>query len=666
MLPELHDILTDLARAVQTFGMYPAGHPARASTCARLGERFTGFLGEFGTLELKIRKDRLNVEGESTDPENVLLSGFCGRLYEHQLFIIQIEPEVEAEELSEFLDAISVSVGKTGNPLGAAPLEQLNRWPHLELEQVPYSALSFSRGVAGGTSEEVTDALGGLGSVAGSGAGLASEESLMAVDGMQSAQEKVDRLRRDVGEAEQSASGRLRDRVSNLILKLNPQARRQLHQIFRSVLQSETKDGSGSIAITDVESAVGTGEGEGTAEAALGFLKRLEAQVTGEEGEAGIGTDDILRELVHQLDERSLVAEAGPDDPESVPGGSAAGVLGVSRESPVAATRAVWVGPPEPRRTLQVSVEVDEFTPVAESSLKKLLAEGEFIGLLDLLDEAPPENRAAETMWDWLGQTRSVKRLLETDPPDFESLDRLIVRTGMAAAKPMIDALVESESRTTRLALIERLVRTGSEVGQLIVPRLTDSRWYVRRNMLTVLGRIPELPQEFTLAPFLEDKDPKVRRQAMELGLGGGIGRWQVITVALRDADAENIAFGLAEAVRGCPPDVVPQLIKLIFDDSNPLNIRMQAIRAAGVSGSPRALDALLRLTWARKAFVFRGLAPKTSEMLEALMALAGSWPDDPKTARVLAAARTARDPQIRAVASPSARPPTEPREDAE
>jgi len=591
-----------------------------------------------------------------------VLSGLCNRLYEHQLFILRIEPEVEIEELSEFLNTISVSVGKTGKALGAEPLEQLNRWPHLGLEPVPYSALSFSRGAAGGTGEEVTDARGGQGSVAGTGAGLASKESLLAADGLQSEQEGVDRLRRDVGEAEQSASGRLRDRISQLILKLNPQTRRKLHEIFRSVLKSETKDGSGSVAITDVESAFGTGEGEGSAEAALRFLKRLEAQVTAEEGAAEIGTDDILRELVHQLDEPSSVTEAGSDDPESAADRLNAGVLGVSLESPVAAMRAIWVGPPEPPRTLKMSVEVDEFTPVAESSLKKLLAEGEFIGLLDLLEEAPLDNRAAEAMWDWLGQTRNVDRLLESDPPDFESLDRLIVRTGMAAAKPMIDALVGSESRTTRLALIERLVQTGSDVGQLILPRLADSRWYVRRNMLTVLGRIPELPREFTLAPFLEDEDPKVRREAMELGLGGGIGRWQVITVALQDDDAENIALGLAEAVRGCPPEVVHQLIKLIFDYSNPLNIRLKAIRAAGVSGSPRALDALLRLTWARKVFVLRRLAPKTSEMLEALAALAGSWPDDPKAARVLAAAQKARDPQTRAVASPSARPPAEPR----
>jgi HEAT repeat protein len=666
MLSELHDILTELARAAQTFGMYPDGHPARASTCARLGERLTGFLEGFGTLELKIRKDRLNVEGESTDPKNVLLSGLCGRLYEHQLFIIRIEPEVEAEELSELLNAISVAVGKTGKPLGDEPPEQLTRWPHLGLDPVPFSALSFSRGAAGGTSVEVTDASGGLGSVAGSGAGLAAEESLLAADGLQSEQQGVERLRRDVGEAEQSASGRLRDRISRLVLKLNPQTRHKLHQIFRSVLQSETKDGSGSIDITDVESAVGNDEGDGSAEAALRFLKKLEAQVTGKEGGTEIGTDDILRELVDQLDAPSPAAEGGTDDPESVPDQSNVGVLGVTRESPVAATRAIWVGPPEPRRTLKMSVEVDEFTPVAESSLEKLLAAGEFVGLLDLLEEAPPENRAAETMWDWLGHSSGVERLLESDPPDFESLDRLIVRTGLAVANPMIDALIESESRTTRLALIDRLVQTGPEVGQLIVPRLTDSRWYVRRNMLTVLGQISELPQEFTLAPFLEDTDPKVRRQAMELGLGGGIGRWQVITAALRDADTENIAFGLAEAVQGCPPDVVPQLIKLIFNDSNPLNIRLKAIRAAGVSGSPKALDALLRLTWGRKAFVLRGLAPKTSEMLEALTALAWSWPNDPKAARVLAAANKARDPQTRAVASASARPPAEPREAVE
>jgi HEAT repeat protein len=647
MLPELHEILTDLARTVQTFGMYPSGHPTRASTCARLAERLGAFLSEFGVLDLSIQRDRLVVEGEETDTDNVLLLGLAGRLYEHQLFVVRIDPEIEEQELSEFFDAISVSVGRTGDPVGAESPESLERWPHIALEPVPYSALSFSRGSADGTSEEVTDTFGGLGSRGGSGAGVSTEESLLATGGMQSAREEAARLRKDAGETEVAGSGRVREQISQLLLKLNPQARRQLHQIFKSILQSTTVDGSGSSSITDMAAGLGDGDADGSVAAALRFMETLEAQAGGEIGGSEIGTTEILRELVGQLE--------GESDVEGGEGGEADGALsGITPALPSPSARAIWVGPAEPRRTVQMSVEVDECTSVTEASVKKLLAAGEFDDLLNLLEDAPSGNRAADAMWDWLAETRTIKQLLESDPPDFASLDRLLPRVGTAAARSMIDALVESESRTTRMELIERLVKLGGEVGPLIVPKLTDDRWYVRRNMLTILNQLPELPEDFSIVPFLEDSDPKVRRQAMELGLVGGVERWQVIAAALRDPDNENLIFGLNEAAHGCPSDVVPMVTKLIFDSATPLKIRTQALRAVGTSDSTKALDALLRLTWERKAFIFRGLAPKSSEMLEALGSIAESWGDHPKAKELMAAARKSKDPQTRTIADRS------------
>jgi len=95
-------------------------------------------------------------------------------------------------------------------------------------------------------------------------------------------------------------------------------------------------------------------------------------------------------------------------------------------------------------------------------------------------------------------------------------------------------------------------------------------------------------------------------------------------------------------------------VIALVNDSHFPQDLRLQGIRALGVSGSAEALEILLRLTdGGRTLFGRRKLAPKTPELLVALAALATGWGREPRVMAVLARAAISRDPNIRAATDP-------------
>jgi len=557
------------------------------------------------------------VEEEATEPRNILLAGLASRLHEHQLYTLTFVRGVEDAEIGELLSILSEKTGKTREPFGAAPPEERDRWPHINITPVPYASISLSAGTIDGEYETGREGFTGLGPGAavdtGVSAGMAGAESDTAqLEGI------------DTG-----ASGVLKQRISNLILKLDPQISMKLHQLLQAVFQSDDVGGSARRAYEKLEEAVGGDAGDKTAASLLQCISTLGSGVGEAMGDPGMEPSTILGELANQL---SSSAEGGGPAVEDV-----------------AAIKPIWVGEPKAERVIQMSVELDETTSITQSAVRKMLKEDKLGRLLDLLDNPPDENETAETVWGWVTQPRAVRSLLETEPPDFELLDRLLPRAGDAAAKLMIDTLIDTESETTHLGLIDRLIQFGDEIGPLILSRMEDKRPHVRRNLLLVMSRLPTLPGEFSALPLMGDMDPNVRRQAMELGLTKSGEREQVIVMALQDPAPEIVMLALDEVSKEGSSRFFPHVISLIFDVRNIPTLGL-AVQTLGSYKSPEALAALLRLTWKRKMFILYGLTLKSTEMLAALEVLKRNWADDPKAKRVLKAAGKSKDAQIRAV----------------
>jgi len=227
-------------------------------------------------------------------------------------------------------------------------------------------------------------------------------------------------------------------------------------------------------------------------------------------------------------------------------------------------------------------------------------------------------------------------------------------RMGEGATSPLIDAIAEAKSRVTRRAILDRLIAIGPSVGTLVTDRLrADQRWYVQRNMLTVLREAKCGLDQVQLDKYVGHGDARVRREATQLIMQNPAQRERALAAALRDSDVGMLKIGLKEARESMPESVIPILAKRVVDPAFPPEFRTSALQLLARSNSLVALDVLLRFVSGGTSLLGKTkLAPKTPEMLIALSGLARAWPTEKRAASLLAVARDSKDPQIAQAAS--------------
>ncbi len=618
-MADIEGLLSELARAVQRYGMYPEGHPARTSTAAEVHDRLLELLRTEEAVNMRVTGDRIVCGGIETDPDSALLSGFARRVHSHQLHQITLRAGITTEELAGLLGVLAEAAGAVGEPFGASAPEVLARWPHIDLEPVPYADLRLARGSEEDDDEDQTGDV-----LAGSGRGGEAGEGGPGGTG-------------DAGESE------LQRQIAGLLDNLDSGARDRLREAFQTVMKSEGVGGIPERAVARLIERVRSSGGQDRAAATmLGLISRLGKSLAGEGSERRVSPGEVLGELVGQLEGRT-----GEGDPS--------GGVGEGFET----VEAVWVGPIEPERVLRLGVELAEISPAAQRSMKTLVAEARAGTVADILEAAPEDNAGAGEIREWIGRPKNLQRLMAGESPDLDAVDRLIRIFGSAAAPALLATLVDATQEDVRGELARRLIALGGEVGPLAVERLEEPDPRVRGAMLSILSRIDPLPENFHPSSFYLDDDRGVRRQALEFGLQLDDERERVLYTALRDPDPDIVSFALTEIARDCPPDLVSRLIRMATDRREPAAMRRAGIRALAYADSPEVLSALIELTWQRRFFVIYALAPKSSEMLEALEILVRNWASNSRVRRIVAAARKSKDPQIKAVATRSGPRPT-------
>lgn len=218
-----------------------------------------------------------------------------------------------------------------------------------------------------------------------------------------------------------------------------------------------------------------------------------------------------------------------------------------------------------------------------------------------------------------------------------------------------MDEMVRSESRSVRRAALARLATLGAPAAAEATRRLDDERWYVLRNLLSLLAELDAPPEPKTLRALVRHGDERVRREAFKLAFRHADERAHALSLALSDADPQVLRLALAECAAGCPPALVAQLCRRAGDPAVDPELRVAAVRVLGASREPLALRTLLHLTDGGRSFLGRRkVAAATPEVLAALATLAAShWTADATAAATLARAAAAADPALRAAAAP-------------
>jgi hypothetical protein len=304
----------------------------------------------------------------------------------------------------------------------------------------------------------------------------------------------------------------------------------------------------------------------------------------------------------------------------------------------------------EPLRLVEMALELDSVGESVTAAVDAMIEQHETPALLNLLAQAPPTGAAAEAVWARLSARDELQRILKQDEPDPAVLDRLLRRLGPEAAEPLLDALAEADSRTTRRRLLTWLVQLGPGIGPMILARLESPHWYVQRNMLVLLAGIEPWPEGFSPAAYLVHADARVRREALKLALRVPQLRDQAICTGLTDGDDLILRTALAAALDGCPSEAAPLLIDQLESRGQAPDVRLQIVRLLGPLRTPASRDCLIRRALARRRFLpGRRLAAKSPEMVAAIGGLAAQWPDDPAVKEVLLLAAQSTDPEIRA-----------------
>ena len=666
----LADFLVELSIALHKHAMYPQGHPSLQPAVTALTRRAELLLEDRATLSLGVARHQLVIEGVATDPKHPVLRELAGRLHRHHLGAVSFRRGVEASEVADALKVLAVEADRTGRPLGLEGAERLNAWPHVQLHPLTYERLELAEqggkpadGDARAAQLWVGLARAALATAPDAAtptepAVIAQAINARATSGGDAAYDQVIvgyllQIAAELKTAGGREAAALRRRTSRLIRTLKPDTLQRLVLMGGDFTQrrqfvADVTDGMAVDAVLDILTAAAETTQQTISHSLVRLLSKLAAHAETGAVEVRPQADAALRDQVRRLLD-------GWTLPDPNPGEYGVALQRMARSAPVATSARADAHPMEPDRIVAMALEIGTVGPRLDPAVDQVVSEGRLEQLLDALDTVTVENAASGVVRERVATVDVVRRIATREPVDFKTLERVVPLVGAPAAAPLLDVLATAESRGTRRGLLAQLVKMGPAIAPTVIARLEDPRWYVTRNLLTLLEEIG-VPPGFSAVRFMHHADARVRLQAVKLQLKLPEGRDEALAAGLADQDPRTmrLALGLAVALQRSPDGAVPLLINRATDRALSTDLRVLAIRALGHASTPSALETLLQLTSAgRTLFGREKLPPKSPELLVALAALVTGWRQNPRARARLARAAASGDREIRHAADP-------------
>ncbi|MSR07402.1 MAG: hypothetical protein EXR93_10110 [Gemmatimonadetes bacterium] len=638
-------------------------------------------------------RHQLVIEGVATETKNPVLKDLAGRLHRHHLGAITFSRGVEGSEILDFLARVSIEADHSEKPLGLALSTDARSasWPHIRLYPLMYDRLQLLADTNAPQGEEDQEtrtqrtraaqlwigmARAALASEGSGLPGAAVDELTKNVEAMQTAAEKDehDDVATDpaavasaienhprgtaydqvivgymlqIAEELRSAGGQeaiaLRNRMSKLVGTLSDSTLHRLMDMGGDGIQRrkfllDASQGMAMDAVIDLVRAAGDTKEQTVSHSFLRMLQKLARHADASTGARQEAAEQGVLDQVAELIRGWSLSDPNPDAYRLA-------LEALSTTNPLFAVAPEARFAPEPRRIMEMALEVGATGDALTRAVDELITKGQIKWLVKTLDEAV-RGDVTESVWTQTATPDRLSGVLKEEPLDAELVDALVPRMGRGAIDPLLDTLSEMESETTRRALMDRVVKLGPDVGVAAVARLVDERWYVKRNMLKIIGDLKLAPPGFSPVEYFQHAEPRVRREALRLMLRDPALRERAILLALGDPDERTVRTALAAAQQGCPPTAIPLIASCAVSGAT-LDLRQTSIRVLGSSGQRAALDTLLVLTAPRRNFFgFKRTPPKRPEYLTALSALR-QFGDDARARAILDHAAASKDPEI-------------------
>jgi len=671
---ELSVFLVQFSIALHKNGAYPPGHPLLNAAVESVVQRLGDLLKDRPSLSIGVARSQLVLDGVATDQANPVLRELAQRLHRHQLGAIKFSQGFGPDEIEDLLQVLGTDVQIAGKPVGAGTPDELQRWPHVRLFPLAYDALELG-------AEESTRKPSVEGAAGVLWLGLAAAALMQPGDGTANPAaaeageiaQAINEHRRDASYAkvivdylmhlghelrlsEGPESTMLRERVSGLLRALKPEVLQQLLELgsdtaHREQLMMDIATVLPSGAILELLRAASAASEQTISHSLLRILNKISKHAEAGSPVIRFKADAAMRDMV-----RRLVSNWNLEDPN--PGAYSRLLDQLSREPSAEQGGQDEVTESEAPRVIKTSLEIGVVGEPVWRAVDRMLEDGQLTELMSLLDLAGDSCPGTEEYWNYLCQPAPFRRLLQHDQNDFEGIDRIVQRMGLASAEPMLEALEVADSRSARRRLLTYLTQLGPELGPMVVGRLPSAPWFVQRNILALIGSMPSWPAGFSPETYATNADARVRREAIKLMLRSTERRGEAITLALADADEQVVRMALAAIPAGFPPPAMARLMALLNDRTRDADLRAAGIRA--LTSVPTAATrswllerALNRPKWFRR----RRLSSKSPELLAILHVLGVRWRGDPAAAEALKLAAASSDPDIRAAIRPQGTP---------
>ena len=666
---DLSDFFVELSIALHRHSMYPTGHPALVPAIEAVTRRAERLLQERPSIAFAVARRQLIIDDVSTDPDHPVLRRLADSLHRHHVGAISITRGLESEELGEALLALSAEADREG-PLGLKP--DLPGWPHVKLHPMTFDGLSIA-GEAGADSQRSphgADLWVGLAKAAlafdgapasegSKGQPVPSETAIAkAIDENTDHDQMVIGHLRQIARELQTASGdageELKQRTSKLIASLKPDTLRRLvamggdvHQ--RSQFVFDVTHGMAVGAVLQIVQASADAGGQTISHGLVRMLTKLAKHAESGSELARPRAEAELREQVGRLLEDWRLEDPNPE--------AYGRLLQHMATAPgTETTRRKWADAAvlEPLRLVKMSLEAGAMGPLSDRAIDQAINAGQLNELLDLIAAPPAGSQAgADMILAKLTRPETLRGIVTGDRIDAASLDQLLPRLPVEGYEPLLEVLCSSPSRIVRRRLLDLLGRTQVDITPLVVARLSDQRWYVQRNMLTLLTRSRHLPPTFSAAPWIQHPDARVRAEAIRVQLMQPHERHLGVRAALIDPDPRIVHLGLTALRDDCPAALIDRVIDLAVAWDLGYDSRVLAVNALSRQRDENVLAAFLHLSVAGRSILRRTrLVPKTPVLVAVVRALATTWASDSRAAGVLAAAARSSDPELRAAAS--------------
>ncbi len=153
-----------------------------------------------------------------------------------------------------------------------------------------------------------------------------------------------------------------------------------------------------------------------------------------------------------------------------------------------------------------------------------------------------------------------------------------IIKFGKNAVPEALQTLKEAEDYALRMKLVDIMINIGQPAVDTLLNQLDVSEWFLRRNIIVILGDIGDKNILPRLLPIMEDPDDRVRLEAIRTF--GKMDYQEGLHKGLNDVSMEVKAEALKHLRKNLPDDKIQDLLPLLAERGDELHLEIIKILA--------------------------------------------------------------------------------------